>query len=52
MEVDLFQAGDQAGAAGRMLQHVNNHLTHKSCSKWLQGLEVLLSPEAPETSEP
>lgn len=52
MEVDLFNAGDEAGAAGRMLSHVNRHLTHKSCSKWVRSLESLLSPETAEETEP
>lgn len=48
MEVDLFNAGDQTRAAGRMLSHINSHITHKSCSQWLKQLEALLSPTPPQ----
>ena len=42
MEVDLFQAGDQRGAALRMLEHLKKHLTHKSAPKWITQFTTLV----------
>ena len=42
MEVDLFRAGDESGAASRMINHVNTYLTHKNSTKWVKELQGLL----------
>lgn len=49
MEIDLFNSGDEAGAAVRMLAHIEKHITHKSAGKWSEDFQKLLSPE-PETT--
>ena len=35
MEMDLFQNGDEQGAALRMLNHLEANLTHKSAPTWI-----------------
>jgi hypothetical protein len=45
MEMDLFRSGDEAGAAMRMLAHIEKHLAHKSARKWGQELKDLLAPK-------
>ena len=45
MEMDLFKSGDEAGAAMRMLAHIEKHLAHKSAREWGQQLKNLLTPK-------
>lgn len=58
MEVDLFRNGDEAGAALRMLAHLEKFVTHPSIRDWAQEFRTLLSPAvldavpAPEASAP
>lgn len=47
MELDLYQSGDEAGAASRMLAHIQKHLGHASSRKWAEALQNLLSPPLP-----
>jgi len=54
MEMDLFRSGDEAGAAVRMIAHIQKHLEHKSSRDWTQQLKALLTPKpapAPATAE-
>jgi len=43
MEVDLFKHGDPAGAASRMLAHLDRHATHGSAREWVAELGQLLT---------
>ncbi len=53
MEVDLFKAGDQAGASMRLLSHIEKHLTHASVREWTDELRSLLkSTEAAPARPP
>jgi len=52
MEMDLFQHGDESGAAVRMLAHIQNNLGHASASEWGKEFRSLLAPEAPPAAEP
>ncbi|MEY3895602.1 MAG: hypothetical protein RLZZ214_1121 [Verrucomicrobiota bacterium] len=56
MEVDLFRNGDEAGAALRMLAHLEKYVTHPSIRDWAKEFRELLSPPgaaaAPETTAP
>jgi hypothetical protein len=45
MEMDLFSNGDEAGAAKRMLAHIEKYITHKSARKWGEDFQKLLAPE-------
>ncbi len=44
MEVDLFKAGDESGAARRMLEHIMANITHRSARAWGEQFRNLLSP--------
>lgn len=46
MEMDLFRAGDEAGAAKRMLDHITTHVTHRSARAWGEQLRQLLAPKS------
>lgn len=50
MEMDLFRSGDESGAAKRMLNHIQKHITHKSARAWSEEFKTLLSPPAPPAS--
>ncbi len=53
MEVDLFRAGDESGAASRMLGHLQKYISHASAKAWSDELVELLNPTAPaETAAP
>lgn len=41
-ETDLFKAGDQRGAAIRMLAHIEENLSHESAPKWAEDFTALL----------
>jgi hypothetical protein len=47
MEVDLFRAGDEGGAAVRMLQHIEKYLSHRSAREWGDQFKNMLSPKPP-----
>lgn len=42
MEVDLFKAGDQKGAAVRMLGHIEKFNSHKSSPEWIADFRSLV----------
>ncbi|MES2474651.1 MAG: hypothetical protein V4640_02640 [Verrucomicrobiota bacterium] len=44
MELDLFQCGDESGAAVRMLAHLQNNITHPAAKEWSEELQELLTP--------
>lgn len=44
-EVDIFKAGDQRGAALRMLAHIEKHIAHESAPKWADDFANLLQPD-------
>jgi len=46
MEVDLFNNGDQRGAALRMLEHLKKNLSHQSAPKWIGQFTSLVKGEA------
>ncbi len=54
MEVDLFNAGDQRGAALRMLEILKEHLNHKNAPKWIEQFKRLVKGEGekPATEDP
>lgn len=41
-EVDIFKAGDQRGAASRMLKHIEANISHKSATQWVEQLAKLI----------
>lgn len=45
MEMDLFKAGDEKGAAMRMMAHIQKNLTHRSARQWGEDLKNLLRPK-------
>jgi len=50
-DVDIFKAGDQRGASIRMLKHIEDNLSHKSATKWIQSFNTLIeSKPAPAKS--
>lgn len=46
MELDLFNAGDESGAAVRMLAHIEKHIAHPSARQWGEQFKALLTPKA------
>lgn len=55
MEVDLFRAGDQKGAALRMLKHIEEHVTHRNASDWIENFEMMVKGQmapAPPSAPP
>ncbi|MFZ9937691.1 MAG: hypothetical protein ACO3JG_11650 [Luteolibacter sp.] len=51
MEADLFKHGDQRAAAGRMLGHIEKHITHKKATQWGEEFVEMLAPELRRTAE-
>lgn len=52
-EVDVYKAGDERGAASRMLKHIETNITHKSATRWVEQFGNLVrasSNSAPKTS--
>jgi len=47
MEVDLFNSGDENGAAIRMLALIEKHIAHPSAREWGDQFKTLLTPKAP-----
>lgn len=45
-ELDVFKAGDQRGAALRMLEHIEKHIAHESAPKWAEEFAGLLHADA------
>lgn len=45
MEIDLFENGDEAGAAVRMLAHLNKYVNHAAAGEWSDELQKLLKPK-------
>ena len=55
MEEDLFKAGDQRGAALRMLEHLEHYVGHPSAPDWTDRFIGLIAAEpepAPATNPP
>jgi len=52
MEVDLFQSGDESGAAKRMLDHIVANITHRSARAWGDQFKNLLAPAAATSPPP
>lgn len=44
MEIDIFKAGDQRGAALRMLEHLENNITHHKATEWESTFRDLVDP--------
>ena len=55
MEEDVFEAGDQRGAALQMLKHLETYLGHPDAREWESRFRELVNPpeevEAPEVPE-
>jgi hypothetical protein len=51
-EVDIFKAGDEKGAAIRMLAHIEDNLSHESAPKWAEDFVALLQIKDSAVSEP
>ena len=49
-EVDLFKAGDERGAAIRMLAHIEKFLSHESAPKWAGDFVGLLQAKPEESA--
>ncbi len=49
-ELDLFKAGDERGAAVRMLAHIEKNLSHHAAPKWAADFIGLLQKEPAPTS--
>lgn len=49
-EVDIFKAGDERGAAARMLAHIEKYIAHEAAPQWAGEFIALLEiePEPPE----
>ncbi len=50
MEKDLFNSGDQSGAAVRMLALIEKNLSHPNARQWGEEFKNLLTPKAPEVA--
>ncbi|MFC5051305.1 hypothetical protein ACFPK9_11870 [Rubritalea spongiae] len=48
MELDVFEAGDELGAAQRMLAHIKANVGHNNILKWVKQLHELVAPEGEE----
>ncbi len=49
MEVDLFNSGDENGAAVRMLALIEKNIAHPSAREWSEQFKTLLQPKATVT---
>ncbi len=49
MEEDLFNHGDESGAAVRMLAIIEKNINHPSAREWGDQFKSLLTPKAPAT---
>jgi len=52
MEEDLFRAGDQRGAALRMLDHLEKHLAHHKAVDWAKSFVQLVNGPKPAATIP
>ena len=52
MEMDLFRTGDEKGAALRMLKHIETHIAHKSCAKWITEFTSAVKGQSSEGVAP
>lgn len=43
MEMDVFKAGDEYGAASRMITHLSNNINHNDAPKWAKELSGLIA---------
>ncbi|MES2981724.1 MAG: hypothetical protein V4727_05360 [Verrucomicrobiota bacterium] len=50
-EMDYFKAGDERGAALRMLKHIDTNMSHKSAPQWLEQLGKLVSATSSSTQK-
>jgi len=50
-EIDMFKAGDERGAAMRMLEHIDANITHKSAPKWTSDFVGLLQGKKAEEGD-
>lgn len=48
MEMDVYTAGDEYGAASRMLTHLSRNISHNSAPDWAKELTELIDPPAEE----
>jgi len=51
-EVDVFNAGDEKGAALRMLRHIEDNLSHESAPKWAEEFVTMLQIKDSAESDP
>lgn len=51
-EVDLFNIGDEKGAAVRMLKHIEDNLSHESAPKWAEQFVIMLQTKDSAESDP
>ncbi|HVJ45772.1 MAG TPA: hypothetical protein VM511_05255 [Luteolibacter sp.] len=51
MELDLFKAGDQAGAALRMINHIEKNLAHQNSKDWSEQFRAMLVAPLPKPAE-
>lgn len=51
MEIDLFRSGDEAGAAKRMLSHLEKYVGHRSARDWSDQFQLLLNPKPATAAE-
>ncbi|MFM2199459.1 MAG: hypothetical protein RLZZ505_2891 [Verrucomicrobiota bacterium] len=51
-EVDLFKAGDEKAAAMRMLQHIDENLSHESAPKWAEDFVTMLQVKDSDEGNP
>jgi hypothetical protein len=51
MEMDVFKAGDQRGAAVRMLEHLEKYITHYEATTWENEFRSLVDPAAKKVAE-
>jgi hypothetical protein len=52
MELDLFNAGDQKGAALRMLQHIEKNVAHENCAEWIVDFQEIVRVSSAPTPTP
>ena len=51
MEKEVFQAGDEAGAATRMLTHISKFISHNDATKWAEELQSMIAPQKAASTE-
>jgi hypothetical protein len=48
MEMDIYKAGDEFGAASRMITHLSLNMSHSSAPDWAKELTKIIGPPAEE----